>query len=141
MVVAVALRSAWYSSIEFFIRSFLRLRGLVRRNEAWFIALAASVGAVAGLSVTVLLGSVNLLHQLFFGRSETSSLTSLASPYLVLVPVAGGLIIGISGIYVRKWFSKRPVDPIEPMRCKAPGCRSRTACSLPSVLRLSAQRR
>jgi chloride channel protein, CIC family len=91
----------------------LHLRGLVRRNEAWFIALAAGVGAVAGLSVTVVLGSANLLHRLFFGRSEMSSLTSLASPYLVLGPLAGGLIIGISGIYVRKWFPKRPVDPIE----------------------------
>src|ERR1700724_243964 len=99
--------------LEIFLHSFLHLRGLVRRNEAWFIALAAGVGAVAGLSVTVLLGSANLLHRLFFGRSETSSLTSLASPYLVLVPIAGGLIIGISGIYVRKWMPRRPVDPIE----------------------------
>lgn len=89
------------------------MRGLVRRNEAWFIALAAGVGAVAGLCVTALLGCANLLHWLFFARGELSSLDSLTSPYLVLVPVAGGLILGISGIPVQKWFPKRPVDPIE----------------------------
>jgi chloride channel protein, CIC family len=92
---------------------FLQLRRLARRNEAWFIALAAAVGAVAGLCVTVLLGCTNLLHRLFFGRSELSGLAALGSPYLALVPAAGGLILGVSGVFVRKWFPKRPVDPIE----------------------------
>jgi chloride channel protein, CIC family len=91
----------------------LHLRGLVRRNEAWFIALAAGVGAIAGLCVTLLLGSANLLHRLFYGASKLSSLASLSSPFLVLVPVAGGLILGILGVSVRKSFPKRPVDPIE----------------------------
>lgn len=89
------------------------MRGLVRRNEAWFIALAAGVGAIAGLCVTLLLGSANLLHRLFYGASKLSSLASLSSPFLVLVPVAGGLILGILGVSVRKSFPKRPVDPIE----------------------------
>jgi CIC family chloride channel protein len=53
------------------------------------------------------------LHQWFFGRGELSGLASLASPYLALVPTAGGLILGLSSIFVRKWFPKRPVDPIE----------------------------
>jgi chloride channel protein, CIC family len=91
----------------------LELRGLIRRNEAWFIALAAGVGAVAGLCVTALLGSANLLHRLFFGVSKLSSLSSLASPYLALVPAGGGLILGLAGIFTHKWFPKRPVDPIE----------------------------
>jgi len=91
----------------------LHLRGLVRRNEAWFIALAAGVGAIAGLCVTLLLGSANLLHRLFYGASKLSNLASLSSPFLVLVPVAGGLILGILGVSVRKSFPKRPVDPIE----------------------------
>ena len=91
----------------------MHLRGLVRRNEAWFIALAAGVGAIAGLCVTLLLGSANLLHRLFYGASKLSNLASLSSPFLVLVPVAGGLILGILGVSVRKSFPKRPVDPIE----------------------------
>jgi chloride channel protein, CIC family len=91
----------------------LQLRGLIRRNEVWFIALAAGVGAGAGLCVAVLLGSANLLHSLFFGHAKLSSEASLASPYLALVPAGGGLILGLAGIFVQKWFPKRPIDPIE----------------------------
>jgi chloride channel protein, CIC family len=101
------------TKFEIFFHLFVHLRGLVRRNEAWFLAFAAGVGAVAGLCVTLLLGCANLLHRLFFGRGELSSLASLFSPFLVLVPVAGGVILGILGVSVRKWFPKRPVDPIE----------------------------
>ncbi len=100
-------------TFEFFVHLFLHLRGLVRRNEAWFIALAAVIGAVAGLCVTALLGAANLLHAFFFGHRHLSSLETLASPHLALVPLAGGLILGLSGIYLRKRFPKRPVDPIE----------------------------
>jgi chloride channel protein, CIC family len=91
----------------------LQLRGLIRRNEVLFIALAAGAGAVAGLCVTVLLGSANLLHRLFFGHAELSSHGALASPYLALVPACGGLILGLASISIQKWFPKRPVDPIE----------------------------
>src|SRR5208337_4656581 len=35
------------------------------------------------------------------------------SPIQALVPLMGGLILGISGFYVQKWMPKRPVDPIE----------------------------
>ncbi|MCI0467491.1 MAG: chloride channel protein [Beijerinckiaceae bacterium] len=85
----------------------------MRRNEVWFIVLAAGVGAASGLSVTALLGAANLLHLLFFGHRQLSSLASLVAPIQALVPLAGGLILGISGIYVRKRFPKRPADPIE----------------------------
>src|SRR5215469_10387477 len=101
------LKERTIKKFELFLDPFLRLRGLVRRSEAWFIALAAGVGAVAGLCVTVLLGSTNLMHWLFFGQAKLSSLSSLASPFLALLPLAGGLILGVSGIYVRKWFPKR----------------------------------
>jgi CIC family chloride channel protein len=107
------LKERTIKKFELFLDPFLQLRGLIRRSEAWFIALAAGVGAVAGLCVTVLLGSTNLMHWLFFGQAKLSSLSSLASPFLALLPLAGGLVLGVSGIYVRKWFPKRPVDPIE----------------------------
>ena len=91
----------------------LHLRGLVRRNEAGFIGLAGLAGGIAGLSVAALLGCANLLHRWLFGHPHLSSLTALDSPFLAIIPLAGGLIIGISGIYVRKWMPRRPVDPIE----------------------------
>ena len=43
-----------------------RLRAVVRARESSLIALAALVGAVAGLVVAVMSTSVDLLHQLFF---------------------------------------------------------------------------
>jgi len=90
-----------------------RLRVLVRRNEAGFIGLAAAIGGLAGLSVAVLLGSADLLHCLLFGHAHLSKLLALDVPAEALAPLAGGVILGVSGIYVRKWVPRRPVDPIE----------------------------
>jgi chloride channel protein, CIC family len=89
------------------------LRGLVRRHEAWFIGLACAAGGIAGLCATALYHCANFLHYWLFGSRHLSSLISLKSPIEALVPLGGGLILGISGIYVRKWVPRRPVDPIE----------------------------
>jgi chloride channel protein, CIC family len=91
----------------------LHVRGLVRRNEAGFIGLAVTAGGIAGLGVAALLGCADFLHLWLFGHRHLSSLAALGAPIQALVPLAGGLILGISGIYVRKWMPRRPVDPIE----------------------------
>lgn len=91
----------------------LHFRALVRRNEAWFIVLASAAGGIAGLCVTVLYGCTNLLHLWLFGHRHLSNLVSLDYPAAALSPLFGGLILGISGIYVRKLVPRRPVDPIE----------------------------
>jgi CIC family chloride channel protein len=101
------------SRFDFQRRIPLHLRSLVRRNEAGFIGLAGLAGGIAGLSVAALLGCANLLHRWLFGHPHLSSLAALDSPFLAVIPLLGGLIIGISGIYVRKWMPRRPVDPIE----------------------------
>jgi CIC family chloride channel protein len=85
----------------------------VRRNEAWFIGLACAVGGIAGLCVAVLYNCANLLHSWLFGAAHLSSLDAFSAKVDALVPMAGGLIIGLSGIYVRRWVPRRPVDPIE----------------------------
>jgi len=89
------------------------MRRLVRRNEVGFIGLAAAAGALAGLGVAALLGCTELLHGWLFGHRQLSSLVALDSQIQALVPLAGGLLLGLSGIYVRKWMPRRPVDPIE----------------------------
>ena len=89
------------------------LRRLIRRHEVGFIGLAASVGVLAGLGVAGLLWCTELLHLWLFGHRQLSSLVALDSPIQALVPLMGGLILGISGFYVQKWMPKRPVDPIE----------------------------
>jgi CIC family chloride channel protein len=95
------------------IRIPLYVRRLVRRNEAGFIGLAVAAGCIAGLCMAALLACADFLHYWLFGQRHLSSLVSLDAPALALVPLAGGLVLGISGIYVRKWMPRRPVDPIE----------------------------
>jgi chloride channel protein, CIC family len=101
------------SRFDIFTHLSLHVRSLVRRHEVGFIGLAGLAGGIAGLSVAALLGSTNLLHRWLFGHPHLSSLTSLDSPFLAFIPLLGGLLLGISGIYVRKWMPRRPVDPIE----------------------------
>jgi len=99
-------------------RSFFpaRLRALVRRSEFALICLAVFIGALAGIVVAVIRALVHLLHHVLFGiplHSTLSALDHLDSPYLALVPVAGGLVLGLSGLLIRKWRPGRPIDPIE----------------------------
>lgn len=91
----------------------LHMRRLIRRNEAGFIGLAIVAGGAAGLSVAALLAGANLLHLWLYGHRHLSSLERLDAPIQALVPLLGGLLLGLSGFYVRKWMPRRPVDPIE----------------------------
>ena len=93
-----------------------RWRALVRRNELGLILLGLLVGASAGAFVACVFLSAGLLHYLFFGvpiHQHLSSVAALATPAQALVPVGGGLILGICGIFIQKWRPHRPVDPIE----------------------------
>jgi chloride channel protein, CIC family len=101
------------SKFEFIFRIPLHVRRLVRRNEAGFIGLAVAAGGIAGLCVAALVACADFLHYWLFGHRHLSSLVSLDTPGQALVPLAGGLVLGISGIYVRKSMPQRPVDPIE----------------------------
>ena len=101
------------SKFEFLFGVPVHVRRLVRRNEAGFIGLAIAAGGIAGLCVAALLAGANFLHGWLYGHRHLSSLVALDAPIQALAPVAGGLILGISGIYVRKWMPRRPVDPIE----------------------------
>jgi CIC family chloride channel protein len=86
------------SKFEFMIRFPLYVRRLVRRNEVGFIGLAVAAGCIAGLCVAALLTCANFLHYWLFGQRHLSSLVSLDTPAQALVPLAGGLVLGISGI-------------------------------------------
>ncbi len=94
-----------------------RLRALVRRSEFALIGVAVLVGGLAGAFVALIRGTVALLHHLLFGTSlaasSLSGLTKLDMPLLALVPAAGGLFIGLTGLLIRKWRPRRPIDPIE----------------------------
>jgi CIC family chloride channel protein len=93
-----------------------RLRALVRARESSLIALAAGVGAIAGLVVAVMGFGVDALHHLFFGVifGERLSATIKLDPRVAFcVPLFGGLAFGISLELIGRWRRSREVDPIE----------------------------
>jgi chloride channel protein, CIC family len=93
-----------------------RLRAWVRAREAGTVALAAVVGAVAGLVVTVMSGVVSSLHALFYWLPDGVRLSGSESItwYLaLLVPSIGGLMFGLAALQISKVARERFVDPIE----------------------------
>jgi CIC family chloride channel protein len=90
-----------------------RLRALVRRDEIGLIVLGMLSGSIAGLLVAGILAASRFLHYHLFGHEQVSGLARLDSPMQALAPLAGGLLLGVSGIFLHKWRPRRPVDPIE----------------------------
>jgi chloride channel protein, CIC family len=93
-----------------------RLRAWVRAREAGTVALAAVVGAIAGLVVTVMSGVVSSLHALFFWLPEGTRLSGAEQLiwYLALfVPTIGGLLFGLAALSIGRVARERFVDPIE----------------------------
>ena len=70
-----------------------RFRALVRGNELGLVLVAVFVGAVSGGLVTAMSWAAQALHVLFFQLADgerLSGLSRLHSPWMVLIPVAGG---------------------------------------------------
>ncbi|HEY2135091.1 MAG TPA: chloride channel protein [Xanthobacteraceae bacterium] len=93
-----------------------RLRAVVRAQELGPVVLAAVVGGVAGLVVTVMGGIVSLLHELFFHippGDRLSASTSIDPLHALVVPTLGGLLLGAAGLFLARQKQERFVDPIE----------------------------
>jgi CIC family chloride channel protein len=93
-----------------------RLRAVVRARESSLIALAAVVGAVAGLVVAAMGTGVDVLHRLFFHLDAGTRLSGLLrlDPLLAIsVPLIGGVVFGIAREVIARWRPEREIDPIE----------------------------
>ncbi len=93
-----------------------RLRAVVRARESSLIALAALVGAIAGLIVAAMGAGVDGLHTLFFHLPPGDRLSALPrlDPFVAIsVPLAGGLAFGIARELIARWRPERETDPIE----------------------------
>ncbi len=93
-----------------------RLRALVRARESSLIALAAVVGAIAGLVVTAMGTGVDVLHRLLFQLEpgvRLSGLLRLDPAIAISVPLVGGLVFGIARELITHWRPEREIDPIE----------------------------
>jgi chloride channel protein, CIC family len=93
-----------------------RLRAVVRARESSLIALAALVGAFAGLVVAAMGTGVDVLHRLFFHLDpgvRLSGLLKLDPLVAISVPLAGGIVFGVARELIARWRPEREVDPIE----------------------------
>jgi chloride channel protein, CIC family len=100
-----------------------RLRAVLLRSipllEARGIAvviLAGVIGVMAGILVTAMSQIVQDLHGLLFGvqpGGRLSGMFSLANPMHALIPAIGGVLLGLSVIWLRRRKFRTPVDPIE----------------------------
>jgi CIC family chloride channel protein len=93
-----------------------RIRAWVRAREAGTVVLAALVGAVAGLVVTVMGEVVTSLHELFFQLEpgvRLSAAKEISAVAALLVPSLGGLVFGFANLSLQHFGTERLIDPIE----------------------------
>ena len=92
------------------------LRALVRTDEVWLVVLSAFVGCGAGVMVWIMTAATQLVHQTLFQISASqrlSAMVELDPLRTVVVPAAGGLVLGLFGLAVAYFRPRRAVDPIE----------------------------
>ncbi|WP_448206858.1 chloride channel protein [Azospirillum sp. sgz302134] len=91
-------------------------RQSVRNSTLAVLLLAGAIGAGIGLAVALLHETVAWAQTVAFGLPEGSSLATVveADPWrAVLVPIVGGLVLGLLVKLVRRWRPSDIVDPIE----------------------------
>jgi chloride channel protein, CIC family len=93
-------------------------RALVRASELGPILLAAAIGIVSGVIVSLLAATVQRAHEILFGLAPGTRLSAVGQldmlPVLVF-PTVGGLVLAAVTLLVSRWrWRKRvPIDPIE----------------------------
>ena len=89
---------------------------LGRWRGAFLVALGVVTGIIAAIVVYVVGWATRELHALLFlipDDERLSATSALVSPWLAIVPVVGGAIMGISIVLARRFRTRPPVDPIE----------------------------
>jgi CIC family chloride channel protein len=93
-----------------------KLKALIRRTEIGLVLVGAVAGVIAGLAVTTMSETAQLLHRIVFGISgaqRLSGVPTISAAVTIAAPVVGGVILG-SIIYLLAVRHKKPiVDPIE----------------------------
>ncbi len=92
------------------------LRALVRADEIWLVVLAAFIGFGAGILVSLMTFTTQLMHQLFFrlqSGQRLSGMVELDPVRSLVVPVLGGFAVGLFGLVIARIWPRRAVDPVE----------------------------
>ena len=103
-------------SITHPVRGLAAFRIWVRRSEIAIVALAILAGGVSGLVASLMGGATHWLHLMLFGPGAEYGLSAMrnAGPFLVfLVPIVGGLLLGLLNLGLARWWPRPPIDPIE----------------------------
>src|SRR3954470_5320329 len=103
-------------SITHPVRGLAALRRWVRGSEIAIVALAILAGGVSGVVASLMGGATHWLHVMLFGPGAEYGLSALrsAGPFLVfLVPIMGGLLLGLLNLGLARWWPRAPIDPIE----------------------------
>jgi chloride channel protein, CIC family len=96
------------------IRAFSRRQ--IRNNEVAIIVIAGVLGFVIGLGVVAVREIMQWMHEANFAMPADRLLSEGVNPIpwrVVLVPVAGGLLVGLAALLIRRWRPREVVDAIE----------------------------
>jgi CIC family chloride channel protein len=97
-------------------RRLFRMQGRLRSSELTQILVCAVMGAVIGALVAGLHRLVDLLHHLAFNIQGDHSLSTgigVDPQRVLLIPVLGGLVLGVTTLILRRFRPNDIVDPIE----------------------------
>src|SRR4051812_19579832 len=80
------------------------------------VALAILTGGASGLVASLMGGATHWLHVTLFGPGAEFGLSAMrnADPVVVfLMPIIGGLLLGLLNLGLARWWPRPPIDPIE----------------------------
>src|SRR5215203_4268174 len=103
-------------SITHPVRGLAAFRIWMRRSEIALVALAILAGGVSGLVASLMGGATHWLHVTLFGPGAEYGLSAMrnADPFVVfLMPIIGGLLLGLLNLGLARWRPQTPIDPIE----------------------------
>ena len=89
---------------------------LLEARGVFMVLLASAVGAIAGTLVTAMSAIVQGLHALMFDvqpGGRLSGMFSLQHPRQAVVPAIGGLLLGMTFLWLKRRKFRTPIDPIE----------------------------
>jgi CIC family chloride channel protein len=100
----------------FVVHAPYRLRALVRANEIWLTVLAGMIGVVTGVAVLIIYAITQTIHRVLFDLPPGQGLSTAGSVEawrVAIIPAAGGLLLGLTGLALARWRPRQAADPIE----------------------------
>jgi chloride channel protein, CIC family len=93
-----------------------RAAARLRDSELFLLALAVAAGVASGLGVVVVDLLLDLVRHLAFtvpSAKHLSAISNLAPMRVLLAPVVGGIVVGLTALVLRRWRPREVVDAIE----------------------------